>query len=326
MRAIVAREYGPPETLKLEVWPDPPAPGPGQITVEHSAWGLNYVDMLMIAGGYQHKPNIPFIPGLEAAGTVVAVGAGAEEYAVGDPVITHQRDGAYAEMVTVSTENAVPAPIGYSLAEAAAFRSVFQTAYHALVQAGRLAAGETVLVHGAAGGTGHATVQVAKAMGAKVIATAGGPDKCAAVKNFGADHVIDHQATPAWKDTVKDLTDGKGADVIFDPVGGNVFDQSTRCLNIGARLLIIGFTGGRPALAKTNHLLIKEASAIGVRAGGFTRRHPGMARSNYDALREMAEAGKIKPHLHHTAPFDKVADAMELIAGRAVIGKVVLAD
>ena len=324
MRAIVCEKLGAPEVLVLRDLPDPPEPGAGEIKVALAARGVQYVDVLMVAGEYQTKPPLPFIPGGEGAGEVMAVGPDVTDFAVGDKVMTRHSPGSFAELATIPASAALPVPKNMNLIQAAGFRSAYTTAYHALVQRGRLQPGEALLVHGAAGGIGLAAVQVGKVLGATVIATAGNDEKLAVVAANGADHVINY--TSGFRDRVKELTGGRGADVIYDPVGADVFDESMRCLNWGARILILGFVGGRAALAKTNLLLIKGASAVGVRMGGFNEFEPETAAANLRVLVDWAEAGKIAPHVSHTFPLDRVADALQTIVDRKVIGKCVLTN
>ena len=231
MRAIVCEKLGPPSSLVLRELPDPPDPGPGEIKVAIAARGVQFVDVLMVAGEYQTKPPLPFIPGGEGAGTVLAVGKDVTDFKVGDAVMTRHPSGAFAEMGTISADAALPVPDGLSVEQAAGFRSAYTTAYHALVQRGRLQAGEVLLVHGAAGGIGLAAVQVGKLLGATVIATSGSDEKLAVVAANGADHTINN--TDGFRDRVKELTDGRGADVIYDPIGADVFDESMRCSELG---------------------------------------------------------------------------------------------
>lgn len=324
MRAIVCEKLGPPSSLVLRELPDPPDPVPGEIKVAIAARGVQFVDVLMVAGEYQTKPPLPFIPGGEGAGTVIAVGDGVTDFKEGDAVMTRHPLGAFAEMGTISADAALPVPASLSLEQAAGFRSAYTTAYHALVQRGRLQPGEVLLVHGAAGGIGLAAVQVGKILGATVIATSGSDEKLKIVTSNGADHTINY--TDGFRDRVKELTDGRGADVIYDPIGADVFDESMRCLNWGARLLILGFVGGRPALAKTNHLLIKGASAVGVRVGGFNEFEPETAAENLRVLAGWAADGKITPHVSHTFPLEQAAEAMQAIVDRKVVGKCVLTN
>ena len=324
MRAIVCEKLGAPGDLVLRDLPDPPDPGAGEIKVALAARGVQFVDVLMVAGEYQTKPPLPFIPGGEAAGEVIAVGPDVTDFAVGDAVMTRHSPGSFAELATIPASAAMPVPKNMDLIQAAGFRSAYATSYHALVQRARLQPGEVLLVHGAAGGIGLAAVQIGKVLGATVIATAGSDEKLAVVAANGADHVINY--THGFRDRVKELTGGRGADVIYDPVGADVFDESMRCLNWGARILILGFVGGRAALAKTNLLLIKGASAVGVRMGGFNEFEPETAAANLRMLVEWAEAGKIAPHVSHTFPLDRVADALQTIIDRKVIGKCVITN
>ncbi|MDE0812127.1 MAG: NADPH:quinone oxidoreductase family protein, partial [Alphaproteobacteria bacterium] len=279
-----------------------PEPGPGEVLICNEAWGVNFVDYLMCQGGYQLRPQPPFIPGMESAGRVVALGDGVERIEIGDAFMAGHRPGAFAENTCVPVRDLIPIADSMNMAEAAGFRSAFITAYHGLLQGGRLQMGETALIHGAAGGTGHAAVQVAKRLGATVIATASGEEKLRVIRSLGADHAIEYD--DGFRDAVKDLTGGRGADVIFDPIGGDVFDESMRCLNWGARIVIVGFTAGRPALAKTNHILIKGASVTGIRAGEFCRRNPDAAAQNLETLLSWAAAGDIRTHISHRFPLD----------------------
>lgn len=320
MRAIVCRELGPPNVLTIEEQPEP-ACGPNEVKVAPRAWGLNFVDVLMVAGGYQLKPELPFVPGLEGAGEIVETGLDVSTLSPGDRVIFRTRPGAFAERVVVPATAAERLPESMDFEQGACFRSAFGTAYHGLVQGGRLMAGEIALIHGATGGMGLAAVQVAKRLGATVIATGGSEAKLEVVKRYGADHVICYGGG-TFRDEVRGLTGG--VDVVFDPVGGDIFDESMRCLNWGARLVIVGFTGGRPAAARTNHVLIKGASVVGIRAGEFGRRNPDIAKKNVETLLEWAEAGDIRSHISHRFPMDKVVDAMEAIRAREVIGRIIM--
>ena len=328
MRAIVCEKWGGPDDLVLHRdWPEP-EPGPGQVKVKLAARAVQYVDVLMIAGQYQTKPDRPFIPGGEAAGEVVAVGPGVTEFKIGDRVMSRHSPGAFADYGIGKVDETALVPPGMSMEQAASFRSAYSTAYHALVQRGSLQKGETLLIHGAAGGIGLAAVQVGKILGATVIGAASTEEKRAAVLANGADHVIDYgpivDGKGSFRDKVKELTGGRGADVIYDPIGSWVFDESTRCMNWGARILILGFLGGGPALAKTNHLLIKGASAVGVRVGGLNEFQPEVAAENLKVLLDWAAKGLVKPHVSHVLPLEKVADALKLLIDRKVIGKAVL--
>src|SRR5262245_54860500 len=273
MKAMVCEAFGGPETLALREVPDPPPPGPGEIQVRIAARGVQYVDVLMLAGKYQFRPDPPFIPGNDAAGVVVAVGSGVAGFEVGDRVMSRHSLGALAELGNAKAAQCEKIPDAMSTEHAGVFRAAYGTAYHALLQRGRLAAGEWVLVHGAAGGIGIAAIQVAKLYGAKVIATASTEAKRTACLEEGADHAIDYRS--GFVDQVKAFTGGRGVDVVYDPIGDKVADESLRCLAWGGRLLILGFLGGGPTNIKSNYLLIKGIDAIGVRIGGLQEANPG---------------------------------------------------
>ena len=318
MKAIFCESHGVPQDLVLREVDPPAPPAEGEVTVAIRARGVSFVDVLQVAGQYQVQPDLPFIPGSEAAGEVIAVGANADGVAVGDRVLLH---GGFVERVVVPASRVTPLPDNVDFETAAAFRANYTTALYAL-QRGRLQAGETLLVHGAAGGVGLATVDVGKLMGATVIGTASTPEKLDVVRTMGADHVINY--SDGFREQVKDLTGGLGADVTLDPVGGDVFDESMRCIAPFGRILIIGFTGGRPALAKTNHLLIKDASAIGLTIGALNRLDPAWAKRNFQILLGWLKAGRISPYYSHRLPLEQTADALDLLTGRQVMGKAVV--
>lgn len=284
--------------------------------------GVNYVDVLMTAGLYQHKAEPPFVPGLEAAGEVVAVGERVGRFRPGDRVMTAHKPGAFAERVVVAADDAWPMPEGMDFIAAAGFRSAYHTAYHALAQRSRVRAGETLLVHGASGGVGLAAVQVGRKLGAVVVATGGNPEKLGVVRENGADHVLDASAGICV--SVNELTGGRGVDVVFDPIGGDLLDETMGCLNWGARLLIIGFMSGRAAIASTDHLSIKGASVLGVRAGEACRRNPPLLEESLDTISRWASQGALRPHVSHVFPMQDVAEAFRCIIERRVVGKAVL--
>jgi NADPH2:quinone reductase len=317
MRAIFCERLGGPEHLVLREVPSP-ATGPGEVKVALRARGVSFVDVLVIAGEYQTKREVPFVPGGEAAGVVVEIGPGVKHVAPGDRVLV---PGGYADEVVAPAARVIPLPDNVSFETAAAFRSSYATAYYGL-QRGRLAAGEVLLVHGAAGGVGLAAVDVGKLLGATVIATASTEEKLAVCRQMGADHAINY--TKGFRDEVKTLTAGRGADVIYDPVGGDVSDESMRCIAPFGRLLIVGFTGGRPAQLKTNHLLIREAEAIGFTIGALSRLDPAREQNNLSILIGWLAAGRITPHVSHRLPLEKAAEALALVRERKVIGKAVL--
>jgi NADPH2:quinone reductase len=322
MKAVVCEAFGGPEILALREVPDPPPPGAGEVQVRIRARGAQYVDVLMLAGKYQFRPEPPFVPGSEAAGEVVAIGPGVTRFNVGDRVMSRHRLGAFAELGNASAENCDPIPAGLSLEEAAVFRGAYSTAYHALLQRGRLRGGDRVLIHGAAGGIGVPAIQIAKLFGAEVIATASTDEKRAVCRAEGAEHAIDYQA--GFRDKVMELTGGRGVDIIYDPVNGPTFEESLRCLGWAGRILILGFLGGPPALARTNYLLIKGIEAIGVRIGGLNETHPEIAAANAKVLLDLAAQGKLKPRVWRRFPLSEAAEAVQALIDRKVIGKAVL--
>jgi NADPH2:quinone reductase len=322
MRAMVCERFGGPEVLALREVSDPPPPGPDEIQVRIAARGVQYVDVLMLAGKYQFRPEPPFIPGSEAAGHVVAVGPDVFGFVPGDSVMSRHTLGACAELGNAKAVLCDKVPAGMTLAQAGVFRGAYTTAYHALLQRGRMRAGEWVLVHGAAGGIGIAAIQVAKAFGARVIATAGSDVKRAACLEEGADHAIDYRS--GFVDAVKQLTGGRGVDIVYDPIGDKVAEESLRCLAWGGRLLILGFLGGGPTNIRSNYLLIKGIDAIGVRIGGLNEADPDLATANMQALLALAEAGKLRPRISHTFRLDQAQEALQAVIDRAVIGKAVL--
>jgi NADPH2:quinone reductase len=319
-KAVVCRELGPPERLRLETVPSAPLTA-GQVRVAIRAAGINFPDILMAAGEYQLKPPLPFTPGVEAAGDVTEVN-GVAEVAVGDKVILKLRHGAYADEAVVAPSQLMRLPSTFDYAEGATYLAAHGTAYHALIDRGQLLAGEVLLVHGAGGGVGLAAVEIGKLLGATVIAAASSEEKLAVARAKGADHLVLYAREP-FRDAVKRLTDGRGADVVFDPVGGEVFENSVRCIAWGARLLVIGFTGG-VGLARTNLLLIKGASVLGVRAGEAVRKNPVLGEARIRALTEWAEAGKLRPNISHRLPLQDYAQAMRLLVDRKAIGRVAL--
>jgi NADPH:quinone reductase len=310
--------------LALKEVADPPPPGPGEVQVRVAARGVQYVDVLQIAGTYQVRPQPPFIPGSEAAGEVVAVGPGVRRFKLGDRVMSRHRTGAFAQLANAQADACDPVPQGLALEAAAVLRSGHGTAYHALVQRARLKADESVLVHGAAGGIGIAAIQIARILGARVIATASSEAKRAACLAEGAAHALD--ARGGFLDRVREITGGRGVDVGYDPIGAAVTDESLRCLAYGGRLLILGFLGGGPAQIRSNYLLIKGIEAIGVYMGGFQANEPVRYAANTQALIELTTAGKIRPRISHRFALAQAAEAVQAVIDRAVIGKAVLLD
>jgi NADPH:quinone reductase len=322
VKAAVCEAFGGPEVLAWREVPDPPAPAAGELQVRIAARGAQYVDVLMLAGKYQFRPEPPFIPGSEAAGEVVAIGPGVSGFRVGDRVMSRHRLGAFAELGNAEAENCDPVPAGMSLEEAAVFRGAYNTAYHGLLQRGRLKQGERVLIHGAAGGIGIPAIQIAKLFGAEVIATASTEEKRSVCQAEGADYAIDYRS--GFRDKVMELTQGRGVDIVYDPVNGPTFEESLRCLAWGGRILILGFLGGPPALARTNYLLIKGIEAVGVRIGGLNEAHPKIAAANNRALLDLAAQGKLTPRIWRRFRLEEAAEAIQALIDRQVIGKAVL--
>jgi NADPH2:quinone reductase len=320
MKAVVCREIAEDiGTLKLEDVTLPELKA-GQVRVRIRAAAVNFPDILTVQGKYQHKPPLPFTPGSEAAGDVIAVGEGVTNVAVGDRVITGGL-GSYAEETQVPAMGLRKIPDGVGYAEAASFTVAYLTAYVALVRRGELQAGEWLLVHGAAGGVGLAAVDLGKVLGAKVIATASSEEKRAFLREYGADHVL---PSSGFREAVKEITGGRGADVIYDPVGGDVFDESTRCIAFNGRLLIIGFTSGRIPSININMPLIKQYSIMGVRAGEYGRQFPQKGAENMAAITQLLADGKIRPHVYKRFPLSQAVEAMHTLANRSVIGKTVI--
>ncbi|HEY5645046.1 MAG TPA: NADPH:quinone oxidoreductase family protein [Pseudomonadales bacterium] len=318
MKAVYCETLGTPDDLVVREVDPPGPPGPTEIKVALKARGVAFSDVLMIAGEYQVKPELPFVVGGEGAGVVTEVGSEVRNVSVGNRVLC---PGGCVEQVLVDERRATRLPDNVAFEPAAAFRANYATGLYGL-QRGRLKEGETLLVHGAAGGVGLAAVDLGKHMGATVIATASTEEKRQIALDMGADHVIDY--TKGFREEVKALTGGRGADVIYDPVGGDVFDESMRCIAPFGRILIVGFTSGRPALAKTNHLLIKDAELIGFTIGALSRHDPEWAARNSAELLSLLAEGRIKPYISHLLPMERTTEALNLIRDRKVIGKAVL--
>ncbi|MFN3608959.1 MAG: NADPH:quinone oxidoreductase family protein [Hyphomonas sp.] len=299
-----------------------PEPKAGEVRVAIKAASLNFPDLLMTEGKYQLKPELPFTLGMELAGIVDAVGEGVTAFAPGDEVAGGSRIGAFSQYITLPAVGLRKKPAALSFAEASAYGAAYLTAYVSLVIRGHLQPGETLLVHGASGGVGMAAVEVGKLLGATVIATSASDEKLKTVKARGADHVIN--VTRGFREDVKALTGGRGADVIYDPVGGDVFDESVRCIAFDGRLLIIGFTSGRIPSVSVNMPLIKGFSVVGVRAGEYGRQFPEKGRANQEAIWKWAEEGKVKPCIHAEVPLAEWRRAFDMMRSREVVGKVVL--
>lgn len=324
MRAVVCDRLGDPSVLKVQDVPIPEV-GPADVLIKVGAASVNFPDVLMLTADYQHKPELPFIPGMEGAGTISAIGAEVKNWKAGDRVIFGVRPGAFAEYVKVpASGNLMRLPSGWSDAEGSAFRVGATTAYHSLVHRAALKPSEVLLVHGASGGVGMAAVQLGKHLGAQVIATGSDDARLAVVREQGADLAV-NLASADFVSVVKRMTDGRGADVIYDPVGGEVLEKSIRAAAYGARLLVVGFTSGGPTKIMSNHVLIKGLSILGVRAGETARR-PGSAFAKDYAveLPRLAGLGVMRPHISHRFPMERAADAFRALIDRKVVGKAVI--
>jgi len=322
VKAILCRAFGPPSDLKLEETPDPVLGATGIRVDVHSA-GLNFPDVLIVQGKYQVRPDFPFSPGAEVAGVVTEVGERATGFAVGDRVMALCTTGGFAEQAVVHYGSAFKMTDAMSFDTAAALPLTYGTTYHALVDRAKLAAGETLLVTGAGGGVGIAAVQLGKALGATVIAAAGSAPKLAAAQAAGADHCIDY-TSEQLADRVKAITKQAGADVVYDAVGGDIFDACLRCIAWEGRALVIGFASGRIPEIPANRLLLKGCSAVGVYWGAFAARDPAANRRNFEHLFELYAAGKIDPKIGSTYAFGDAAQAIVDLENRAIVGKAVV--
>lgn len=322
MRAIVCKEFGPPEKLVVEDLPTPSITD-HQVLLDVKACGVNFPDLLIIENKYQFKPPLPFSPGGEVSGVVKTVGAKVTTLKPGDRVLGAPGFGGFAEEIAIDARNCVPIPASMPFDVAAAFLFTYGTSHYALKDRAALKPGETLLVLGAAGGVGLAAVELGKAMGAKVIAAASSAEKIAVCREHGADEGIDY-STEDLKERIKALTGGNGADVIYDPVGGDFSEQAFRSIAWEGRFLVIGFAAGPIPKIPLNLVLLKGAQIVGVFWGSFTMREPGRHAANIQELMEWYSAGKLKPRISATYPFARVAEALGDLAARRVKGKVVL--
>jgi NADPH2:quinone reductase len=322
MKAVLCKELGPPEKLVVENVPSP-EPGRGQVVVSVKAAGVNFPDTLIIQGKYQFKPEPPFSPGGEVAGLVKAVGEGVTSVKPGDRVIASSTWGGFAEEMVADADRLVPMPEAMGYVPASAFILTYGTSYHALKDRAQLKAGETLLVLGASGGVGLAAVQLGKAMGARVIAAASSDAKLAVCKAEGADELIDY-ASEDLRARVKQITAGKGVDVVYDPVGGPYSEPALRDMAWNGRFLVVGFAAGDIPKIPLNLALLKGCSIVGVFWGAFTRNEPEHNRRNNQELMQLYTAGKVKPHIHATYPLERAAEALNDVLYKRVSGKVVL--
>jgi NADPH2:quinone reductase len=324
MRAWRVHELGDcADVLRLEDV-EAPAPGDHDVVVAVEACGLNFADTLLCHGSYQDQPPLPFTPGLEVAGTVVAAGPAAMHpigtRVTGSPRLPH---GGLAERAVADSGDVFPIPSTMSAVDAAAMHTTYQTGWFALHRRARLRAGETVLVHAGAGGVGSAAIQIAVSAGATVMATAGGPTKVQTCLDLGADHAVDYR-TEDFAEAVNDLTDGAGADVVYDSVGGDTFTRSTSCIAWEGRIVVIGAAAGTYAAARTNHAMVKNYEIVGCNWGSYRRRRPDLVHEAHAELVRLYLEGSVRPMVSEVLPLEALPDALDRLAGRATTGKVVL--
>lgn len=320
MKAVLCKQWGSPSDLAVEHVPSP-SPIKGEIKIAVHACGINFADTLMIQGQYQLRPPFPFSPGLEVAGEVLEVGDGVLHVRPGDRVLAICNYGGLAEEVV--TPFALPIPDSMDYITAAGFPVVYGTSHIALTRRAHLEAGETLLVLGAAGGVGLTAVEIGKRLGATVIAAASTPDKLALAAQYGADHLVNY-AQESIKDRVRAITGGKGANVIYDPVGGDAFDEAFRAIAWEGRVLVIGFASGRIPHIPANHALMKNCAVVGVFWGAYSMNNPAVLNRSLQTLLDWYASGALKPHISATFPLEQTADAMALLASRRSTGKIVV--
>ncbi len=322
MRAISVDHFVDPSELRVSEIPEPEA-GPGALQIEVRAAGCNFFDILIVQGKYQVKPAFPFTPGGEIAGVVKALGAGVEGFALGDRVLAGTQIGGFAETAVVPAAYAHRMPDGMSFEEGAAIPIIYPTSYAALIFRANLQAGETLLVHAAAGGVGSTAVQIGKALGARVIATVGGADKVEIARKLGADEVIDYRVDD-FVARVHEITGGSGADVIYDPVGGDVFDRSLKCIAWNGRLLVVGFASGRIPEVKANRIMLKNIAVTGIHWGAYLEKEPERVPETFEGLFDLYRQGSIKPLIFNTYPLEDLPSALGELASRKTYGKLII--
>jgi len=326
MYAIRCDRWGNAGDLHWAELPDPAAPGSREVKIKVAAAGVNFADTLIIAGQYQVKPALPFAPGFELAGTVLKVGDAVTHVKPGDRVMALVDHGAFAEIALATADSVFPLPAGMDFATGAGFPIAYGTSYGAYAWKAHLQAGELLLVHGAAGGVGLTAVEIGKAMGATVIATAGGPEKLAVAREHGADYLIDYKIEDI-RERVKAIAGQlgrSGVDVVYDPVGGICFEASLRCVAWGARLIVVGFAGGTVPQIPANILLVKNVDALGFFFGSYRQQRPDLIGGAFAELSRMFEQGALKPHISHQLPAESIVEAFDLLTNRRSTGKVVL--
>lgn len=322
MKAVVCHELKGVDGLYYEEVPHPQLKA-GEVKIKVHACGLNFADTLIVQGLYQEKPDLPFIPGSEVAGEIIEIGDGVSQFNVGDRVAALCNIGGFAEEVTTNAMTVLPISKRMSYEEAAGFTVAYGTSHLALWHRAKLQPGEVLLVHGASGGVGLTAVELGKVMGATVIATASTPEKLALAQRYGADYLINYTESD-FRPQVKEITKGKGADVIYDPVGGDIFMESMRSINWEGRLLVIGFASGQIPKAAVNLALVKNFSIVGVYWGSYARKNPAILMESLTKLGQYFDEGKIKPHVSQTFPLEKAADALQTFIERKAMGKIVV--
>ena len=322
MQAMVATHWGEPAEMQIQDLPDP-QPDAGKVCIDVRAAACNFFDILMVQGKYQVRPPLPFAPGGEVAGVVRSVGTGVTTVRPGDRVFAFLGWGGFASVACAAAESVFRMPDSMSFEHGAAFGIVYQTSYFGLVYRANLQAGDTLLVHAAAGGVGLAAVQIGRALGARVLATAGSPEKLAVARQHGAAEAYDYR-DPGWVEHVMAATDGRGADVIYDPVGGDVFDLSLKCIAFGGRLLVIGFASGTIPSVSANRILLKNIAVVGLHWGAYRQHDPARIPEAMRALFALYDRAAVRPVISATYPLQDAARALADIAGRQSIGKVLL--
>lgn len=322
MKAVICEAFGAPDSLKYANI-DSPTVRKGEVKIAVKACGVNFPDVLLVQGLYQLKPPFPFSPGLEVAGDIIEIGEGVTEFTIGQRVMAGMNYGGFAEEVCVAAGMVFPMPDNMSYEDGAAFTLVYGTSHLALDYRGKLQAGETLLVLGAAGGVGLTAVELGKHMGATVIAAASTEEKLALTREYGADYTINY-VEENLRDSVKQITEGRYADVIYDPVGGDAFDTAVRCLANEGRYLVIGFASGRIPEVAANRFLLKNSSLVGVYWGGLSFTKPQVIQNTAQTVLQWYAEGKLKPHIDRTFPLEQAADALNMLASRQAKGKLVL--
>lgn len=322
MRAMLCKAYGPLDGLVLEELPSP-VPGPGEVRLKVAACGVNFPDVLIVQGKYQFRPDPPFAPGGEVSGTVAELGPGVQGFAVGDQVIATTLWGGFAEELVTTADRLMHRPSTMDEVTAAGVAITYGTSWHALVQRAALQPGETLLVLGAAGGVGVAAIQIGKALGARVIAAAGSAEKLEFAREQGADAVLNY-AEDGYRGRLKDLTEGRGVDVAYDPVGGALFEPTLRSMAWNGRYLVVGFASGEIPKVPANLTLLKGCAVVGVFWGQFRRNQPALDAENFRRLFALHAEGRLRPVISATYPLERAREALAALTGRTVKGKVVL--